>query len=407
MKISREKILSFTIYLYVVIFAFLSLFTFNDDHINSAVNMKNMVIPYYNLNITIALCVLSIVSIFVVSVINKKKYIDIVFLLLLFRACIYLIPIIYIRGDFNIGTVFAAFQCTLVYYICLNSKTKTKVIINILTIFSLLIAFEVFYTLLYNHLSILSNKIKWFMVIPLGKSNYIACYLVPLYVVVSRYYENNKIFYCLYTIIMFLGILGTASKLALILISTYIIYQINKNMIFKKKILSKNLLSFLLKVTALTLAMVFFVKYNSSGFNNILDRFTSNNIFESRLYVYSEAIDLFLKNPILGRSAFVFKVYDSYKAHNFLIESLVETGIFGTILFLSALILIYKKINKIKNYRLKYLILGFITIYLIQGLIEPNLFIVNSDTFFWLTITSLIVSENEGVEKEKELFETL
>lgn len=392
MKLKKENIKDRLIIFYLSIFCFCMLFGFNDEHIEDAVNLKYMVVPYININITMFLACSSFVMICLILIFKKFK-IDKIVLLFIVRILLYCIPITYISGEFKIGTLYAIIQCVFAYFIGINLTTKNKNIINVLFLFSIGIACEVFYTLIANNLTIFSDNIKWFMVIPLGKSNYISCYLVPLYVIVSRYYEQNKKFYLIYTVVMLLAVLGTSSKLALILMIAYIIYQFIQKNFRGKRIAKRKIILVFIEIILIIIVAIIFIYKNQKGIETIISRFTTTNIFEARIYVYKEALGLIYNNPLFGRSAYKFKVYDTYKAHNFILESLVQTGIIGTIILAMIFYFVIKNIINIEEYKIKYAIKGFIVIYLIQGLIEPNLFIAVSDTFFW-TIVATITSKN-------------
>lgn len=385
MKVSKIKLKNNIILIYLVLFFFNILFCFNDKHINAAVNVRYMVIPYIDINNTIFLTITTIITIICISALEKLK-INREALLLLFRCGLFFVPIIYMSGDFNVGVSYAIIQCFLAFLIGSNYTGEKKHVIRILLISSIILAGEVFYTLIYNNLTVFSNNIKWYMVLPIGKSNYIACYLLPLYVIVSRYYEDNKKFLIIYTGIMFFAILGTASKLALVMVLAYLLYQFYIKRLKGKNLTKVNLARFTVEVFFVAICVFIIIVFNGNGISTIVSRFTSINIFESRLKVYSASMDYIFANPLLGRSAFTFFVFDTYKAHNLILESLIETGMIGTLLFGTVLINVYNNIARMKNKKDKYVIAGFFIMYLLQGLIEPNLFVSNSDTFFWIII---------------------
>lgn len=381
--------------LFLICFCIMMLFGFNEELTENSAVYKNIIIPHINMNITIALAILSFSAI-IACIILKKNKIDLITLLLIFRIPLYCIPIIYITGEFKIGVFYAIFQCVFSYYIGYNSKERFNSIVKILFLYSIAIAIEEFYVLFANNISIFSSNLKWYMVLPMGKSNYISCILLPVYVLVSRFHNDNKIFCFLYTMFIFLAILASGSKLALLLFIFYIIYQGFKKFISTKYFKKKKVLLGLLEFIIIILLIITLSSKYYNGFLSIIMKFTNNNIFENRLLVYKDIFNLILEHIFFGRSAYMYKAFDAVKAHNFILESLIQTGLIGTILFGIILVNVFKRIKNISDSKIKYAIIGFIIIYLIQGLAEPNLFGAASDAFFWVMIGIAISISNNS-----------
>lgn len=379
-KSKRDNLIT----VFFILFFILMLFGFNDEVTSSSVVYKNIVVPYFNINITIALALLSIITI-IFLIIFKKRKIDIITLLLFVRIGLYSIPIIYVTGDFKIGVFYAMFQCAFSYFIGSNSNKEFKSIVNLLIIYTIAITIEEIYVLVINNISIFSSSLKWYMVLPMGKSNYISCVLLPIYVLVSRFYKENKIFTLFYTMIIFFAILATGSKLALILFLLYMFYEHILKSLFQKHY-TKNIVIGFVEILITIIIIILLVNKYYTGILTIIMKFTQNNIFENRILVYKDVIDLIFEHFFFGRSAYTYNAFDAVKAHNFIFESLIQTGIIGTVIYIYALIKIFKGFKKINNSNVKYAITGFFVIYLIQGLAEPNLFGAVSDAFFWIMI---------------------
>lgn len=398
MKVKKNYIKNKLTTIYIVLFFICMLFGFNDEHLTDSIVYKNMVIPHFNINITIVLCIIS-AGITILFMILKKCKFDNIFLVLFMRIIFYSIPIFYINGDFKIGVYYAIIQCVFSYFIGINSNKTIDELIKLLFFYSIAICIEIFYVLLINRITPFSDDLKWFMILPMGRNNYIACVLMPIYVMVINYFDDRKIFQWVYFLIIFIAILSTGSRLALILFLSYSIYHFLSKYVMSKKISKKRMTMYAIEFLFIV-SFVFLLLTNYSGLiNNVTKRFLNNNIFESRLLVYKDSLRYIYENPILGRSAYSYTAYDVVKAHNFFLESLVQTGIVGTLLYIICLYIVIKRINDIKDYKIKKTIKAFFIMYLVQGAIEPNLFGVASDTFFWLIIG--IGINNTYISEEK------
>ena len=250
---------------------------------------------------------------------------------------------------------------------------------------TIVIGFQIFYTMFYYKISFFSDSLKWYMVIPLGRSNYISCILLPIYVMINFYLvEKNKILLSLiYSIYIFLCVLGTGSKWGILL---FIIFCVITNIKYFKKIILRKNGVYLFVLIALILFIPFVFNDCVSFIEEIIDKFTSNNIFYNRIQVYKGAIDLIFDNFLFGRSAYYYFIYDASKAHNFILESLIQTGFIGTIIYIIIFVIAIRKVVSIENRIQRNCFLLFIISYLIQGLAEPNLFGATSYAFFWFIV---------------------
>lgn len=367
------------------LFIFFCLFGFNNDHFNSSTTNTSIVIPYINVNFSVLLFLLSIFSFCII--LNKKKLnFNNISLLLFLRIFFYFIPLLYFKEDsnFQIGIAYSIIQCFFSFFIGFNAKKiKYKNIVNILFTYTIFIFFEEIATLLLHNISIFSSNLKWFMVIPVGRNNYISCILLPTFILVSKYYSNNKIFKFIYSFIIFIAILATGSRLALILFLLYIIYDLL--FVNNKFLITKNKLSILFIIIIFLSGIILFSKH-SFNLSEMFNRIFSSSLYKNRFMVYKDSIKLFFKNPLLGRSAFSYNVFDVRKCHNFFLESLVQTGIIGTVIYTMAIFLSIKNINQIQELKIRESLKGFVIMWLIQGLMEPNLFGLVSDFYFWIIV---------------------
>ena len=375
--------------LYFLFIIFTMVFFFDSSMITSESEStyNNICVPYFDSNITISLFIISVIVFLVLMLIRKKIYYDNIGLLLLIRIPLYFIPLLYIHGEFKIGVAYAIVQCLFSFFIGFqeNKKEDFSKFLVISFLVTIVIGFQIFYTMFYYKISFFSDSLKWYMVIPLGRSNYISCILLPIYVMINFYLvEKNKILLSLiYSIYIFLCVLGTGSKWGILL---FIIFCVITNIKYFKKIILRKNGVYLFVLIALILFIPFVFNDCVSFIEEIIDKFTSNNIFYNRIQVYKGAIDLIFDNFLFGRSAYYYFIYDASKAHNFILESLIQTGFIGTIIYIIIFVIAIRKVVSIENRIQRNCFLLFIISYLIQGLAEPNLFGATSDAFFWFIV---------------------
>lgn len=402
MKLNVDEIKDKLTTIFLVLFFFAMLFGFNEEHLSDSIVYKNIVIPYFNLNITYFLCIISIITI-TFFIILKNVKIDKIFILLLIRIVLYCLPIIYITGDYKIGIFYAMIQCLFSYFIGRNSSKGIESLVKILICYSLAICMEIFYVLIVNKISCFSSELKWYMILPMGRNNYLTCILLPIYALAVNYFSEHKLKIAVYSIIMFFAILSTGSRLALIIFLVFVVYNFYLKSVIAKQISKKQKFSLFLKITIFSLCIVMIAIKYSDKVSAVTDRFTVNNIFEGRMLVYKDVFKYIYNNPILGRSAYSYRAYDATKAHNFILESLVQTGLIGTIVYIYILYLVIKRTQLIQNIKARKAITSFLVIYLCQGLIEPNLFGTASDAYFWLIIGIFVLISNNTVLDDNKM----
>lgn len=386
-------------FVFLVGLIFIDLFGFNPERMEGSVVTKNLVLPYVSLNITVAMLGLSIIACTMIFIGRRNRRESKDLLILLMRIPLYLIPILYIQGDFKIGVAYAVVQCALAYYIGTNNTSKYSFILNFLILLILGLSIEVFAVVLLNKLSIFSPDIKWYMVIPIGKSNYITCVILPIYVAAVEFYRNKwkPIISLGFSLFIFIALLSTGSKFSLVLFVGYwavrLVILIWRNQTSAKDKFIRNLM---LGFVCIGGIISIFVTH-STQVNIILNRFGTSTLFSNRLKVYSETANLILQHFIFGRSAYSYHVFDAAKAHNWILESLVQTGIVGTLIYGYLICSCAMKISRIHQKNIKRSMIAYIAIYLIQGMVEPNLFGTLSDALFWLMMgVAFSIYRNRG-----------
>lgn len=387
---------------FLVLLLLVMAFCFDESMFEAGITYTNISVFYISSNITIMLFLISIIA-FVFIVLKRKVKFNNICILLLIRIPLYFIPIFYVNGSFKIGVAYSIVQCLLSFVIGLqNNKEDTFYIVkNALIIFTLIIGIQVFITIANYNLNFFSDDLKWYMTIPLGKSNYITCMLLPCFYFVDIYFCKTRKFLksILYSLFVFFVTLGTGSKWGLVLLTGFIIF---KFMYYAISNLKKNFFVITVSLAVILFGFMFLSDTISPFLDKIIDKF-NGDIFYAREQVYIESFSLIGENPLFGRSAYYYFIYDASKAHNFILESLIQTGFIGTLIYLSCIIIVIYNFTRIKNDLFKLCFIVFIVGFLIQGLGEPNLFGAESDALFWVMI-GLGVSYSSNGEKNLVLF---
>lgn len=383
----KKRIVDYYPLIVLICFLFINFFGLNPKMFEDNSVYNYISVPYIPMNITIACFIISLFGI-IIMVYNKQLKFDIIAWLLFARSILYIITSFFVNEvDYKIGDCYAIVQCLFAYLIARNYKKDLKYINIAVLIFTIFICIEIFYIPIVNNVNffpVAGSPSKPYMVLPMGKHNYITCILIPSYLLLSNCLLKNYKLYILYTILIGLAVLVTLSRWGLIV---FIIFTLINNLKNIKKLLTQKKLinKFLIAITIILLAILFLFTPIKNILNNVVSRY-SFSIFSSRLQIFKESFDLFLKHPIFGRTAYSYQVYNANGAHNFILESLIQTGIVGTGILLYCLYLVIKKLNTIDNNNIRKGYLLFISAHLFQGLAEPNLLGLRSDFLFWLII---------------------
>ena len=364
--------------------AFLFTYIFIVDRNNlDEETLSVFIIPYVNLNVTVVMAVITFFVVVALVCLDKLRF-DGDMYIFFARIIFYFVPVLYISGDFEYGTAFSMILTMLSYYIGLNYRGSIKLIINILIAASIFVCLQLIFILVVRHLSVFDmDDLKYYMRLPMGRTNYVGVFLIACYVMVDNLYASRKsILKYLYFTLLIFCLLSAGTRSGILVLCGYFIFKFCRyvHAIRYKRFSIKKIIIFASACVLVVCAggVLFIAKGEE-----ISRMFSYDSMVKSRLRVYAEALGYFFKNPLLGRSAYVYHVYDSVDSHNFLLESLVQTGVIGTVLFFMTVISAYRQICRIKNDNVRRMLKVFIIITFIHGSVEPNLFTIKSDVFFW------------------------
>lgn len=403
-EIIKDLFINYYPIIFVFLFLFINTFGFNPKLIIDMPSYASMVVPYIPMNITVACFIIALFGLGM-SLYTKQIKFDLISLLLFIRIILYFVASLLVKEDnYKIGVFYAVIQSFFIYTICKNYKKDNKYFYLLLFIFTVFISCEIFYIPLKNKVNFfptVDGKSKWYMTLPMGVHNYITCILIPIYLLLTNSFLKNKIIRFAYTLMIGLAVLVTSSRWGFLvfLLFTLLNYINDIKTIFLDK---KYIRYLFVGVAMLVIACVIFWPFISPAITNILSRY-SISIFSSRLQIFQESFEIFLKHPLLGRAAYSYSVYDANNAHNFILESLIQTGIIGTLVYFLCLILVIKKLNCIVDKKTRKGFILYIAAILFQGLAEPNMFGLRSDSMFWIVLTfGITLSINNFTNKDNK-----
>ena len=328
---------------------------------------------------------------------HMKIKTDNVMNLLIVRFILYLIPCFLVQEstEFQIGLV-AGVACSFMAYSLGKESTCTdKFIAIVMSTAAIVIAFQVLMTAQIRGLNINSSDLKWWMVIPIGQTNAIGTYFIPMVIVLDGFKNTKRGIYKSVLITIEWGLIASilfmGSRSTFILMGIYMIirYLVPRTTI-SKKMMSRMLFAILIAVVGVIVVLL----NNKNVMIQFAGKFNFNSLTYTRFKVYQETLAVFGQHFLLGRGAYAYKVYDAVMAHNFVLESLVESGILGSIPFFIALIICLRRMNQLKRMRSTYLYA--VVFMLIKAMIEPTFYLVSIEIFFWLFVGFGVRQEMES-----------
>ncbi len=360
------------------------------------------------LHITIPLVALGLLILFSGIRLDRKCF------FFLLRVGLYFIPLLYLPSEiqskiFRGNTAYSIFQTMVAFYLGYNYRGEFKNIIRILFFASLIVVFQIVFTLFASQVSPFDvEALKYYMRIPLGQTNYLSAFLIVCSILVNCFCKGKiKWYYILaYNAVIVFGIFSTASRSGLLIIGVYYLYEFivyikNSNIFSDKKFRKK----FFIVCGIVALLVVVAVIVLWGKLYPIIRRFNFNSLTENRLIIYRKVLQEYIfKYPLLGISAYSYQVHDAVMAHNFLLESLVQSGILGTIPYIILIVWVFKDFLRIEDKQLKNLFILYFCLTFIHGSVEPNLFTLSTDTMVWFLFgTGVRMSKPSKYKIEKNV----
>ena len=374
---------------FIVVLLFLSFLFVASSEDSSEARRGSIYVFYVDFNRTYILLILLILGVLLSL---KRNTVDDVTCLLSIRAVLFCIfsALLLVAGEvnseFRTGILLSYFICIFAYFF--GKKIDKNFLAYVFSFCLIVILIQLIMTYVGRGLSFNNaSTLKWWMRIPIGQTNTVGCFIVGMIMFICA--SNIPKFLKFVSLMVGLvGILFTVSRASLLIYILYIIFLSYKA--FQKKGYSRVL--FFGGMIVIGIVGVVVLSLTDIDF---LDRFNWTSLTSNRFKVYNESLQIFLQHPLTGITGYKFHVFDTDKAHNWILESLLESGIIGSFFFFLSIYLSIKGIYK-KNKQY----MPFVVIYLLHGMVEPNLLTVGFDLFFWMIIGSLQI-------KNEPIYETL
>ena len=357
----------------------------------------------YRIDVVFTALILAFFTVFLILNKNAIKNIRIHYLvfLLLIRLVVFVINASVIKVESGhiaselIKTLYPIVLFTFSYNFLSDTKQEIK---NLFVLFTLLLSVQLFLLFILNGFSLNKEKI----VMGIGYSNYGATFL--LLGVSYLAFTSTNIFEKIVIGLGVLSILLTQSFGAYLALFVVIVIALVLKINWKSK---KSRMLFLISLLGvlLILGLFFLTTLGSSVFDKIIEKLKYlfqgdfNSFGSSRIKLYTDTWQNIKQNIWFGNIENVISnsagVYKQTRAHNILLESLLNYGIVGTLINIAIVVLIVLSIRKsLKNTKGNNPCLIALIAVLVHGLVEPNFFTIHFEFFVWLIIGALLNGKN-------------
>lgn len=341
----------------------------------------------FNIDVRITYIVVFVLLIFVFLVRILRTKIDFIALMLVARIFIFIITLLLFSNSIDmmprfLAVVVAFLSYSIFFNLQLNDNdfmTFIKFVFLVVSIQTISAAFNAM------NLGVILNHIKVYIRIPFGGSNYISSFLIMLLPFIW-FNVDKKIHKYGLSFIGLLAIILTRSNTGFIMLLLF------TTMVGIKMKGRKKTLKILVLIIAIILAVFTIYSINSEFFDRYLNVFSnlfsgneSNSIviaFNGRIQLYKTAIDLISENFLFGLGVNYVENLGAL-AHNVVLESLLQAGIFNMLILLLVFTIIFRRTKRFPDNNLCLAMNVSLIIVLVNGMIEPNLFAFNFDFFFW------------------------
>lgn len=261
---------------------------------------------------------------------------------------------------------------------------------------------QIVHTAIVRNLGAFSDDLKWHMVIPTGQTNTIGTYFIPMFIMIDglrrlqRRRKKNVFFVIEALLVVLLPLMGSRSTLLITLLYIMIRY-IMPRANFTRGTIVRTILSIVGCTLILAVAMI----VSSPTMESFQTLFSLYSMTFSRFQVYKESVALFLEYPIFGRGPYSYHAYDAVFSHNFILETLVQQGIVGSIPFIAAIFIVVRRLKRLGRFHATYFYA--VVFLLIKGLMEPTFFLLNFEIFFWFFVGAGCRGTEKQVVKGNDL----
>lgn len=358
----------------------------------------------FNLKLNLMYIIIAILVTSMIGFLFKKFTLDNISVALLVALPLGIIPLLYVESINYIGNYFTLLVVFASYFICRNSKYDTSdYVYKIICIVVIIISLQVIYTE-YSYFTTLSISnffdvsVKAFMKIPIGGSNKIAAYLLPMIFFILTYRRNK--FSIIIVSLAIYALLLTRSKNAILVLGVVIVFLVIRKVykfIIRDKSVSKGIKLFLLTIVTIILVFLALLIFNKvfniiyqlrfNGYTSSINNEFLNFIDElssGRVSIYLNELGRFGQHMFLGNGFGYELGYP--RSHNWIIELLVQRGILGFIVYMYAIAKSFKVLNSNLNDKFIKASKSLLIIIFVQGLFEITVFTMGMDFLIWSMI---------------------
>ena len=277
-----------------------------------------------------------------------------------------------------------------------KSEEAEELINRIISVFTIWLSLQTIGSVLTTYIQ---NGIllKKEIVASIGSSNFIAALLLVcvIYFLLLPKQENSK----KYKLTLFIGFIGLGftfsfGSIVTFILIMYLYYLTQKKRFSKTTIIIIFITFFVYGIIIMLYNGILLEMFSNTIFNDFVYKATFkvqqistgnyDAAFAGRGAVYSSKFELITQNPLLGYGTNVESA-SQIRSHNWILDSLIYTGVMGTSLYLFLIGYLLLKIRKgrnlINNGNAAYfaLLAG-----IVHGFIEPNFFSKPFDFVWWL-----------------------
>ena len=343
-------------------------------------------------------------SIYMLLNVDKIRYIGCIPYLLAIRLGLFTLNAFILKMDTEIllEQIVTTFL-SIVIFICFynfGSKNNKEIKFTLL-IFSLITSVQICVGLIGK-----LNVGKGTIVAGIGESNYAATFLL-LCISYLLFSKVNKLEAIIVVFDIFVLLLTQSFGAYIALLIVFCIY-LKKCVNWKKHNLRRIAL-----LVLFTLAIIIVIALKTNVGQQVTRKLSEKIGFllqgnfkgfgASRLEVYKCSWNNFtnhfllgsIENPTIVKYGSLSVYTPSERSHNFILESLVLYGLLGTILNCIVLYIIVTRGKiMVKKYPNKFPLAVAVFIAFVHGLVEPNLFTMHFELFFWLLVGALLSGQN-------------
>ena len=378
-KISNNKLIKMYTVLSFIILAFVE---------NSAGSVP-LKIPHIEYNKGYLLLFLTVITIIISLLFRIKKNFGAVELLL-FARCIWdLIPVVIDKSLANSSFWYyysMVFSMPLIYFIFTRYTGSLRVLINYITIFSILLVFQLLITVILNGYGFDDSLYKYYLRIPFAHSNIIGAVLLSIlfFRIVSQY--KKGIDFVINVIIVLGLILIKSVGSQVFLIGWLVIVQVLDAK--RKKNHVKIVIISLLVAFGVSLIIVS-KKIQLMLFSSTLINLDISKLTSRRTDLWRLAILKWLTNPWFGCGLGITEYNVGVEiiltgVHNIVLDFAVQSGIIGLGLYFTAIVKGFNPKNNTKNIKERNGLFVSIIILLGYSMVEVTYFHYVGIFFFWM-----------------------